>query len=108
MATLADSIGTAARSASDARDAINAAWKLADAAFGTSPAKAALVDCCRVWITGTNAVSDFTDSLGRYTQAIATAYCAADHTMAGGATPMHTQDELPKPGAVVHVDPNMA
>jgi hypothetical protein len=108
MATLADAIGAAAASASDARDAVNAAWKLADAAFGTSPAKEALVECCRVWVTGTNAVADFTDSLGRYTQAIATAYCAADHTMAGGATAMHTQDDLPKPGTTYHYDPNIA
>lgn len=99
----ADTIGRAARSASEARDAINAAWRLAGSAFGSTPGSTALSDCCRVWVEGTNTIALFVDSLATYTQNIATAYGATDTTLAAHATAMYGADALPKDGTTYYV-----
>jgi hypothetical protein len=96
MAADADSIGRAARSVSDARDAINSAWKAGGGGFG--PIAGAFDSCCRVWVDGTNTIAQLTQFAARYTQDIANAFGAADTQLAASASQMYEPSTLPKPG----------
>ena len=96
MAGDADSIGRAAKSVSDARDAVNSAWKSGGHAFG--PIAAAFDACCQVWIDGTNTIAQLTQFAAQYTQDIANAFGAADTQLAASASQMYDQSTMPEPG----------
>ena len=98
MAGDADTLGRAAASTTNARDAINAAWKLAGSAFGSTPAVGALNACCQVWVDGTNTIGQFTQYLAQYTQDVANAYGASDTSLAASASAMYDPSTLPKKG----------
>jgi hypothetical protein len=105
MAGDADTLGRAASSATNARDAINAAWQLAGSAFGSTPAVQALDACCQVWVDGTNTVGQLIQYAAQYTQDVANAYGATDRSLAASASQMYDKSTLPKPGVKYHVSP---
>ena len=98
MAAQADALGRAAQSVTSARDAINAAWKTAKSAFGSTAVEPAFDDCCRVWVDGANVIGQLTQYVAQYTQEIANSFGATDQTLAASATRMYDPSTLPKPG----------
>lgn len=98
MAGDADRLGRAAASVSNARDAINAAWKMGGAAFGNTPVVSAFDACCQVWVDGTNTIAQLTQFVAQYTQDIANAFGSTDTQLAASASQMYDKSTLPKPG----------
>ena len=94
MAVLADRLAGAAANGCDARDWIVNAWGMEWSA--PEPLKAAFVQFCSTWVTGTNASAQYTQFAADYTQALANAFCAADQQLARGYSALHDRSTLPQ------------